>query len=192
MEKTDEELARACNAGDTAAFEVIFTRHKGKVFNFALRLLGSRCDAEDVTSEVFVRFFHKRYRDDGRARLTTWLFTVARNACLSRLRLAKNRMSLWFKKNSGDDYEQWDVPDAGGSVLDAISQREMARAVRGALHKLPLEQKEALVLREYFQKDYAQIAQILGCSLDKVKVLIFRGRQQLREQLLPVIKEDAS
>lgn len=188
MEQTDEELLRAYNSGDSTAFERLFQRHKGKIFNFALRLLTSRADAEDVTSEVFIALFHKRFQDDGRAKLSTWLFTVARNACLSRLRSAKNIVSLWFQKD-GDDYEQWDIADTADSAAEGIRQKEMAQAVRRALKKLPIEQKEALILREYHQKDYAEIAQILECSLEKVKVLIFRGRQRLKQELLPLIKE---
>ncbi len=191
MEQTDEDLWRAYTGGDSAAFETLFHRHKGKVFNFALRLLASRPDAEDVTSEVFIQLFHKRFQDNGKARLTTWLFTVARNACLSRLRSAKHVVSLWFKKDDGEDAE-WDIPDPGLSAQETVSQKERARMVRKALTRLPMEQKEALILREYFHKDYAEIADILKCSLEKVKILIFRGRESLRKELLPVLKEEGS
>jgi RNA polymerase sigma-70 factor (ECF subfamily) len=190
MEQTDQELWRAYNSGDQEAFGTLFNRHKGKVFNFALRMLGSRPDAEDVTSDTFIQLFHKRFQDDGRAKLSTWLFTVARNACLSRLRSAKHVVSLWFSKEGSEDYEQWDIPDDHDSPSEALGKRETARAVRQALSKLPSEQKEALILREYFRKDYAEISQILECSLEKVKVLIFRGRERLRMDLAGLIKED--
>jgi RNA polymerase sigma-70 factor (ECF subfamily) len=189
MEQTDKELWFSYNSGDTGAFEALFLRHKGKIFNFALRLTGSRADAEDVSSEVFVQLFNKKFQDDGRAQLTTWLFTVARNACLSRMRSAKHVVSLWFKDHAGDSKE-WDIPDDSASPGAELDQKETAHVVRQALLKLPVEQKEALILREYFQKDYAEIAQILECSLEKVKVLIFRGRERLRIELAPIIKEE--
>ncbi len=189
MEHSDEELLRAYNSGDPKAFEGLFLRHKAKVFNFSLRLVNSRADAEDVTSEVFLALFNKRFKDEGKAKLTTWLFTVARNACLTRLRSAKHTVSLWFK-NDKDADEQWDIPDQRDSAAEVLSQREQARKVRSAITRLPVEQREAIILREYFQKDYAEISKILGCSLDKVKVLIFRAREGLRKDLLKGMKGD--
>ncbi len=190
MEQTDEELWLGYNSGDAGAFEALFQRHKGRIFNFAFRLTGSRADAEDVTSDVFVQLFNRKFQDDGRAKLVTWLFTVARNACLSRMRSAKHFVSLWFKDNADGGYKQWDIPDDSAPPGAELGKKELAQVVRQALFKLPVEQKEALILREYFQKDYAAIAQILECSLEKVKVLIFRGRERLREELGPMITEE--
>jgi RNA polymerase sigma-70 factor (ECF subfamily) len=187
MNTTDEELVRAYNSGESKAFEALFNRHKAQVFNFALRLLNNRPDAEDVSSEVFLALFNKRFVPDGRAKLTTWLLTVARNACLSRLRSVKHTVSLWFKKD-GDDIE-WDIPDTAKSPQEQAIDHENKKLIALGLQKLPDEQREALVLREYMDKDYYEIAEILGCSLDKVKVLIFRGREALRKEVLPRLRE---
>jgi RNA polymerase sigma-70 factor, ECF subfamily len=190
MERTDEELLNAYSSGEATAFEALFHRHKGKVFNFALRMLADRAEAEDVTSETFIQLFNKRYRDTGQAKMTTWLFTVARNACLTRLRSRKLFQPMWFKRNATDDYEEWDIPDTADSPSETLRKKEMAKAVRRAVLALPDEQKEAVILREYFQKEYAEIALILDCSLEKVKILIFRGRENLRLELAAVIKEE--
>ncbi len=188
MEQTDEELLRAYNSGESQAFDALFNRHKTLVFNFALRLLNSRADAEDVTSEVFLALFNKRFMPDGRAKLTTWMLTVARNASISRLRSVKHTVSMWFK-NDGGDMQEWDLPDTAAQPHESAIQNENASLVAKALQKLPDEQKEALILREYMGHDYQEISQILNCSLEKVKVLIFRGREALRKELLPRLKE---
>lgn len=188
IEQTDEALWQEYLSGDPRGFEVLFGRHKDKVFNFSLRLLGNRADAEDVTSEVFLQLFSKKFQFDGRAKLSTWLFTVARNACMSKFRSAKGIVSMWFK-NKEDEFEPWDVADTAPRPGDEIRKRETARSVKRALLKLPQEMKEALILREYFQKDYVEIAQILNCSLEKVKVLIFRARERLRQDLDGLVKE---
>ncbi len=190
MDKTDEELIQGYRSGDKAAYETLFHRHKGKIFNFALRMIANRADAEDVTSEVFIQLFHKAYQDTGKAKLTTWLFTVARNACLSRLRARKFVGSLWFKRNDTDEFEEWDIPDTSLPPEEVLRNKEMAKAVKRALMTLPDEQKEAVILREYLKKDYAEISEILDCSLQKVKVLIFRGREHLRIELAALIKEE--
>jgi RNA polymerase sigma-70 factor (ECF subfamily) len=95
---------------------------------------------------------------------------------------------MWFKGNK-DEEEQWDLPDERDNQGQMLAQRDQARRVRAAIHKLPPEQKEAIILREYCRKDYAEISQILGCSLEKVKILIFRSRERLREELLDMIQE---
>jgi RNA polymerase sigma-70 factor (ECF subfamily) len=193
MERTDEELLNAYSSGEETAFEALFHRHKGRVFNFSLRMLADRAEAEDVTSETFIQLFNKRYRDTGQAKLSTWLFTVARNACLTRLRAKKLFQPMWFKRNarlSADDYEEWDIPDTALSPSETLQKKELAKAVRRAVLALPEEQKEAVILREYFEKNYAEIALILDCSLEKVKILIFRGRENLRLELAAVIKEE--
>lgn len=190
MEQTDEVLIQAYQTGDAAAYEALFHRHKGKLFNFTLRMLGNRADAEDATSETFIQLFHRRYQDTGKAKLSTWLFTVARNACLTRLRSRKWVQPLWFKRNASADAEEWEIPDTAPIPSEDLKTKEMAKAVRRAITTLPDEQKEAVILREYFKKDYAEIAQILDCSLEKVKVLIFRGREHLRIELATLIKEE--
>lgn len=190
MEQTDDELWQSYNSGNQEGFEALFHRHKGKVFNFALRMLASRADAEDVTSETFLQLFNRRYQADSRAKLSTWLFTVARNNCLTRLRSAKYSLSMWFKSDDAGVYEERQVEDDRDLPAEALSKKEAARAVRQAINRLPVEQKEALILREYSGKEYAEIAEILECSLEKVKVLIFRGRERLREELAPIIKGD--
>jgi RNA polymerase sigma-70 factor (ECF subfamily) len=187
MELTDEELWEAYNSGANENFKVLFDRHKGKVFNFALRMLRNRADAEDVTSETFLQLFHKRFVDNGRAKLTTWLFTVARNASLTRLRSARHTLSMWFRNDDGT-FDEREVEDTGDLPGQEMMRRETSAMVRQAIDKLPLEQKEALILREYSGKDYAEIAEIMGCSLEKVKVLIYRAREHLRESLARVIK----
>ena len=192
IDQTDEQLWQGYIGGNQGAFETLFSRHKDKVFNFSLRLLNSRADAEDVTSEVFLQLFYKKFQYDGRAKLTTWLFTVARNGCMTKLRSAKGVISMWFKKEDDSEFESWDVVDSGPLPGDELTRRETARSVKRALLKLPQEQKQALILREYFQKDYQEIAQILDCSLDNVKVLIFRAREALRVDLKPIIKENLS
>lgn len=189
MEQTDEELISAYHNGETNALTALFNRYKRPVFNFALRMLNNRSDAEDVASEVFFQLFKRRYVYNHTAKLSTWLFAVARNACITRIRKNQNMVSLWFKNDSEDGFAQWDVPDTAAPAAENLNKQEMQTIVRRAINKLPLEQKEALILREYMKTNYADIAQVLGCSLEKVKVLIFRARERLRLELVPYIKE---
>lgn len=186
---SEEELIARYEQGDKEALGMLAHRYKTQVFNFAYRILGNRADAEDVTSDTMLQLVQRRYSRSSEAKLTTWLFTVAHHASIDRIRKRQQFFSFWMKKDDSDDYEQWDAPDPKDIADEDLKKREMLKSIRKEIDRLPFEQREALVLREYFDKSYAEIAQILNCSLEKVKVLIFRGREQLRANLVPQIKE---
>ncbi len=184
MVQTDEELVESYYQGNEEALEMLFARYKNPVLNFSLRILNGRADAEDVTSEVFLSLFGKKYTQKAGARFSTWLFTVARNACLSQMRKRKKWLSIWFTKNNSGEYEQWDIPDEADLPNEVLAKREEAVKVKQAINLLPDLQKETLVLREYHYFKYDQISKILGCSLEQVKINIFRARERLRGTLM--------
>jgi RNA polymerase sigma-70 factor (ECF subfamily) len=183
MEQTDEELMSRFSGGDMPALEGIFTRYKKPVFNFAFRFLANRAEAEDVASDVFLTVVSGRYQYSPNAKFSTWLFTVTRNACISRIRSGKKMFSLWFKTEQGEE-EQLDVADPSLSRPDdALLKEEQSVFLEKALAHLPLGQREAIILKEFQNMRYEEIAKVLNCSLSNVKILIFRGRENLRREL---------
>jgi len=190
QDTNDEELILRYYQGDQEALKVIFKRHKDGMFNFALRLVGNRADAEDAVSHAFMMVCEKRYTIKPGASFKTWIYTVARNICLSKLRNRNRFSSLWFSKTDSEEEKSIDVLDPKGIARDQLDQKEIMAIIQKAVHKLPEEQKEALLLREYQGFSYEEIAQVLDCSLDKVKVLIFRARNYLKEVLPPVLLEE--
>ncbi len=183
MEQSDQELIARYLDGDQTAFRVIFERYKNRLFNYAWRVLGNRADAEDVVSEVFLAVFEKRYRVQAQAKFSTWLYTVAHNGCMTKFRQKKNMVSLWFQQAESDTPQEWDLPDAGLTPSQQSDQKDVIAVVRAAVKKLPVEQREALILREYQGLSYDDIARVLDCSLEKVKILIFRAREGLKGTL---------
>jgi len=181
---TDEQLVQAYYNGDQTAFNALFDRYKRPIFNFCLRILGNRADAEDVTSEVFMALAERRYIKKIEAKCSTWIYTVARNACISCIRRRKYTISLWFSKDKEGELSEYDPEDTKALPPDEITEKEDAILIRHALNELPLNQREALVLREYQQLSYKEIAVVLNCSDDNVKVLIYRGRENLRGILM--------
>lgn len=183
MDQTDEELVESYYQGNEEALEVLFIRYKMPVFNFSLRILNGRADAEDVTGEVFLSLFAKKYTQKSGAKFSTWLFTVARNACFTQMRKRKKWTSMWFTKNDSGQCEEWQIADAADLPNESLVKREEALKVKKAIDELPELQKEALVLREYHDMKYGQISEILDCSLEQVKINIFRARERLRVAL---------
>ena len=190
MEKKDEDLMLDYIQGDTEALTTIFHRYKKPLLNYALRILGNRADAEDVLSEVFMVIFSKKYQYNPNAKFSTWAYTVTRNMCISRLRQKKNILSLWFRNEETDEMEPWEIADSKDLPPEDLQRAETIQHIRNAIQKLPLPQREALVLREYQHLNYEEISKILHCSLENVKILIFRARQNLSKTIPSFIKEE--
>lgn len=191
MERTDEQLMMDFQKGDNQAMELIFDRYKVRIINFCFRLLDNRDDAEEASSEVFLSLFKCKYAPDSNAKFSTWLYTIARNQCITQIRKRKNVVSMWVRsKDQGSPYEELPLEDTRESSQEQMIQRETQVYVKLAIKKLPFEQKQAIVLRQYHGFSYQEISLILNCSLEKVKVLIFRAKEQLRVELTSFIKED--
>jgi len=191
MEPKDEDLIKQYQSGDQKAVEMIYQRYKKGVLNFCLRILGNRAEAEDITADTFVVLFTHQYTQQSTAKFSTWLFTVARNKCISRIRKTKNQTLLWFSPKHSQEATQWEVKDSSETPREELEKREASIKVKEVLNQLPMEQKEAIVLREYHGFSYEQISKILNCSLEKVKILIYRAREDLRGQLSSFIKEES-
>ncbi|MBF0503889.1 MAG: RNA polymerase sigma factor [Candidatus Omnitrophica bacterium] len=190
QDTNDEELILRFYKENQEALKVIFKRHKDGLFNFALRFVGNRADAEDAVSHAFMMVCEKRYTNKPGASFKTWIYTVARNICLSKIRNRNSFFPLWFKNNNTEDEEPIDVIDQTGIARDQLDQKVISAILQKAIGKLPEEQKEALILREYNGLTYEEIGQVLNCSLDKVKVLIFRARSHLKDVLPPILLEE--
>ena len=189
MGKKDEELIVDVQAGDPAALEELFMRYKMPILNYALRMLKVRADAEDITAEVFLVLFSRSQSYQPVAKFSTWLYTIAHNLCVSRLRKQNRFLSLWFRKDGADELTTFDVPDPQANDHKGHEENDLASHVQQAISRLPFKQRETVILREYQNLSYEEISQILNISLSQVKILIFRARERLRVDLGPLMKE---
>ncbi|MFA5260378.1 MAG: RNA polymerase sigma factor [Candidatus Omnitrophota bacterium] len=189
MKRADEELILEFQNGHEGAFEDLFRKYKTPIFNFVMRLLCNRADAEDVVSEVFMKLYTHKHSYKPQARFSTWLFTIARNTSISKVR-TRNRFSpLWVSDGESGTYEEIPVPDPGPLPAEHVMGQETAAVIQRAVEQLPDDQKEALILREYHNFKYDDIAAIMGCSLENVKILIYRARARLRKDLPSILME---
>ncbi len=166
-----------------------FQEYRQRIFNFALRLTGNRADAEDAAAEAFFALCRGQYAERPGAKFSTWLFTVTRNACLKRLR-RKNRFLSLFAGSAEEG--ETDVPDDRPGSREEAERKETEGLVQKAIRLLPVSQREAILLREYEQMSYQEISGVLQCSLENVKILIFRARESLRKELEPVLRKEKS
>ena len=177
--------------GNMAALDDIFQRYKKPIFNYALRLLNNFADAEDVVGEVFLILTSKKDSYKPQAKFSTWLYNIAHNICITKIRKRKKLIPLWFRDEKSFDFKELQIPDERYSPVVEIEAKETARYIKEAIQKLPLIQKEAIILREYHNLSYEEIGKIMHCSFNKVKILIFRARKRLRKELLFLVKEES-
>ena len=190
MQPTDEALMLDYQRGRPDAIRQLFDRHKGRVFGYCLQLLGNRADAEEAAGDVFMAVVERRGSYNYRHPFATWLFAIAHNTCVSRMRKRHPVLSLWVVDGAGEESPR-DIPDARPLPSERAMHQEAAGAIRVAIGRLPDEQREAIILRHYQEFSYDEISVILKCSLEKVKILIYRGRERLRVELASLVKEES-
>lgn len=168
-EQSDSQLVALLQADAEVALDELMRRYKHPILNFCYRLLGNAADADDMTQEVFVRVYQHRAKLDPNRPFTTWLFAVARNLCLDRLRYRKRHPT-----------EPLDgVPDP--AIEPKLDDR--AEHIAAAVAALPEDQRTAIILAEYHDLSYAQIAGIMRCSTKSVESRLYRAKQFLRGKL---------
>lgn len=166
---SDDRLVEQIRRGNDAAFEVAFERHGPGILSFSRHMLRSHEEAEDAVQHVFASAHRDLLRDERDIRLKPWLYTIARNRCLSILRSRRETAS--------DDH---DIAVAG--LDEQVQQRADLQDLLRDLRDLPEEQRAALLLAEVGDLSHAEVADILGCEVSRVKALVFRARSGLMER----------
>jgi RNA polymerase sigma factor (sigma-70 family) len=162
----DERLVEQMRRGNELAFEVAFERHGAAILSFCRHMLGSRDEAEDAVQHTFAAAW--RNLDPGDEReivLKPWLFTIARNRCLSMLRSRRELDELPELSTAG--------------LSEEVERRAELRELLFDIGELPAEQREALLLAEAGDLTHAEVAGVLGCEVPQVKSLVFRARSSL-------------
>lgn len=173
---SDDELMGRVQRGDQQAFRTLYDRYKAQLFIYCLRMVNDRDAAMDVLQDVFIRIHTRREKYEQGTNFAGWIHTIARNLCLNAKRGARDHTSF-------DET----MPYAGSIASDgdvALRQR-----LADEIARLPDLYREALVLREYEDHSYQEIAEIIGVTIATVKFRIFKAREVLRERLAKSFEE---
>lgn len=184
---SDNALVRRARNGDFGAFEVLFERHRALAFRFAYQMCPRRDDAEDLVQEAFVRAYQNlhRYRDE--AKFTTWLLRIITNLCTDQARMSNRRSNLEQQEASGA--LTWMTEGVTEDPHDNLEQDRRVEALRKALNGLPVHHRSVIVMRDLEEREYDEIAQILGCSVGGAKLRVLRARRALRDRIAPLLGE---
>jgi RNA polymerase sigma-70 factor (ECF subfamily) len=172
LSQTDINLIQKAARGDTEAFTYLFDQHYQQVYNYALWLGNDPDLAEDVTQETFIRAHHSIAKLKPPFNVRAWLYRLARNLFIDHRRARRPTDPL-----DTDSSLKAATPDPEGQLL----WKELSNPVRTALQKLTPNHREALVLREVDGLGYIAIAEIMGVSVDNVKVLLHRARNNFKD-----------
>lgn len=166
----DAEVCRLLRGGRReGAFELLLERFQGKVFRLALSYLGSRSDAEDLAQDAFVRVWQALPRYDGRASFSTWIYVIARNACLSELRRRRLRPTSPLDDAVEPQAEGLPAGPAADVRLDCVA----------LLRTLPERQRRVVSLFYLEGRSYEQVAAMLEMPLNTVRSHLHRARRRM-------------
>ncbi len=167
-------------------FQKIYETFKPKIFRYLTRLIGEH-EAEDLTQEVFIKVNHALKNFRGESRLSTWIYRIATNAAIDKLRARPSQ-----EKTSGDtiiadqieteDKDVW-TGKKKPSIETSLIRKEMNECIRSFIDTLPEDFKAVIVLSELEGLKNHEIAEILGISLDTVKIRLHRARTRLKKEL---------
>jgi RNA polymerase sigma-70 factor, ECF subfamily len=171
---SDDELIRRFLDGDTGAFAGLIERHRQRVYNVCLRLLGDADDAADAAQDTFVSVLTKLDRFRGDAAFTTWVHRIAVNACYDVTRKRRRQPMLRLAGDPDDAAEEGGTP-----VPDPADELAGTRDVLAALRAIPEEFRTAVVLADLQDLPYEEVAKVLDVPIGTVKSRVHRGRVAL-------------
>ena len=184
MHTDDKALIEAFQAGDDFAFVSLYNRYKGPIFTYCLKMLLDRDLAQDVMQETFLRIYENRDRLLKTHSFRAWTFTIARNQCLNQFRLSNKQVQL------DDDFAASLPQPAALSQVATLEKSEQIELVNHFLGLLKPEYREVLVLREYQNLTYDEIAAVTRSTLSAVKSRLFKARRKLAAFMEPVLRRE--
>ncbi len=181
---TDKELVRAAQEGDQTSFRELVTRYEGKVYRLALKMVRDAQDAEDVLQETFINVYRHLDTFRGDSEFSTWIFRIATNTSLMKLRARRPTVSL--DDGSSDTEEEVfprELADWSGAPEEMLLNSEIRAQMDVALAQLPETLRSVFVLRDVQGLSIEETARVLDISIPNVKTRLHRARFALREKL---------
>lgn len=179
---TDGALVERCRRGELGAFEEMYSRHAAKLYNLAHRMLGNAADAEDTVQDTFLLAHQRLDSFRGEAALGTWLYRLAVNQCLDRLRSRAGR-----EAQATDSLDEPDSPwQPAGRADSPVERMDLKRAIA----RLPEGSRSVFVLHDVEGLEHREIGKLLGISEGTSKSQLHKARLRLREMLKGVRSQE--
>ena len=192
--ETDAVAVERTLAGDRDAFRILVERHSRNVYRLAYRMTGNQHDADEVVQEAFLRAYQKLSQFAARANFGTWVYRIAANYAIDRMRQRKsedaNRALPARETDEGAEMDLMStVPDAAPSPERLAQSGQLAAKMRLALRELTPAERTAFVMRHWGGSGIEEIATALNSSASAAKNTVFRSVQKLRKSLEPFVEQ---
>ena len=186
LNQGDRALIEAFQTGDEFAFVSLYNRYKDAVYAFCVKMLLNRELAQDVMQDTFLRIYENRERLLNTDSFKAWLFTIARNQCLNQL-----RRNNWQIPLDPEMVLPAHEHGAKGTPMFELEKSEKIRLVNRFLAELKPDYREVIVLREYQNLTYEEIAAVTRSTLSAVKSRLFKARKKLGAYLEQALGSEA-
>jgi RNA polymerase sigma-70 factor, ECF subfamily len=182
MHDQDRHLIEEFQAGDEFAFVSLYNRYKGPIYAFCYKMMGDREQARDVMQETFLRVYENRDRLTSTKAFKSWIFTIARNQCLNQIRKDRREVPLT------DEGEIASLKT--DSPASRLEKSERIALVTRHINALKPDYKEVIVLREYQNMSYEEIAAVTRSTISAVKSRLFKARRKLAILIEPLLENE--
>ena len=188
----DQELVGAAKQGDMAAFEELVARHRDKIYARAYTMMRHEDEALDLSQEAWVKGWQRLAQFQGESSFGTWITRIVINLCLDQLRKQKRHRTESIEEmdeESGGVERQ--LPVVTVNPTAGLERSELRQRIDTALAQLSHEHRTVLVLHEFEEMEYKQIAKVMGCSIGTVMSRLFYARRKLAALLEDLKKGEA-
>lgn len=189
----DESLVRAAQQGDLEAFEELVARHRDKIYARAYSMMRNEEEALDLSQEAWVKAWQRLAQFQRESSFGTWMTRIVINLCLDQLRKHKRQRSESLdaiNEESGGVERQ--MPIVTVNPTERLERAELRQRIETALGQLSYEHRTALVLHEFEEMEYKEIARVMDCSIGTVMSRLFYARRKLAAILSDLRKGEAT
>jgi RNA polymerase sigma-70 factor (ECF subfamily) len=187
----DPSLVRAAQSGDMPAFEELVARHRDKIYARAYSMMRNEEEAIDLSQEAWVKGWQRLRQFQGEASFGTWMTRIVINLCLDQLRKHKRQRTESIEEmNEESGGVERQMPVVTINPTAGLERGELRQRIDRALGQLSHEHRTVLVLHEFEELEYKEIAKVMGCSIGTVMSRLFYARRKMAALLADVKKEN--
>jgi RNA polymerase sigma-70 factor (ECF subfamily) len=190
-ELADEELVKVAQKGDMEAFEELVARHRDKIYARAFSMMRNESEAIDLSQEAWVKGWQRLHQFQGDSSFVTWMTRIAINLCLDQLRKQKRQRAESIDALD----EEWggverQMPVIVTNPTERLERAELRKRIDRALDQLSYEHRTVLILHEFEELEYKEIAKRMECSIGTVMSRLFYARRKMATLLAGLKREE--
>jgi len=193
QEPSDDVLVRRAQKGSMEAFEVLVGRHRDKIYARAFSMMRNEDEATDLSQEAWVKGWQRLKQFQGESSFVTWMTRIVINLCLDQLRKQKRQRAESIEQLEEDlGGVERQMPTVAVNPTEGLERSELRRRIDDALAKLSYEHRTVLILHEFEDLEYKEIAKRMECSIGTVMSRLFYARRKMAALMAGYKREEMS